>query len=123
MELPFLEISIVSTTEQTLTDIDILQQIGQAFTDIFLRDFHIYQQAGKNILKIEFESLTDFEQLYAGSLRVHEYLFGHIVHEDLNFDFIKEASMKNNTDIDTFVVENYLVLIYISFKLLTTNED
>ncbi len=112
MDLPFLEISIISTTEQNLTHTEILTQIIQAFKSNFEKELKFVDQQKKPVIRREFSSLEEFTQLYGRGYIINDFILEQVRKEGLKFDFIESLSKRNTLTGKNPTGENYLVLFY-----------
>ena len=94
MDLPFFEISIISTTEQNLTHTEILTQIIQSFKNNFEKELKFVDQQKKPVIRIEFPSLEEFKQLYDRGYGL-KYLIGMIKNENSAYGLKKEYERKS----------------------------
>ena len=75
METPFLEISILETTETELTHVELLQKLQADFLSSYqIPPTHI-RITDKPSLAIKFDSKEAFIDLYNQDLHIYEYLY------------------------------------------------
>ena len=114
MDLPFLEISIDTTREKSLSRSDLLAIIQESLKRDYSLDGHLLLKQEDPYLHFEFDSKQAFEKMYDKNYRVYEFLYENILKNELLFDSFFEESpaqeLKSEDEEDP--VQNYIVLNY-----------
>ena len=106
---PFLEISIMQTTEKEKSlKLEIIEKIKRAFKLLYKKESKILYLGNEPYLRIDFESERDFEKIYEKSFSFYVYIFENFL--DNNHEF--QAIFKDNLEKKEETIENYLVLRY-----------
>ena len=111
MDKPFLEISILETTETKLSHVELLQKLQADFLSSYQIPKSHVRITDKPSLSIKFDSKAAFIDMYNQDLHIYEYLYKKILSNDLLFQLekVKKKRAKNpNPEI------NYIVLKYAS---------
>jgi len=111
VDKPFLEISILETTETKLSHVELLQKLQADFLSSYQIPKSHVRITDKPSLSIKFDSKAAFIDMYNQDLHIYEYLYKKILSNDLLFQLekVKKKRAKNpNPEI------NYIVLKYAS---------
>ena len=109
MENPFLEISILETTETHLTHVELLQKLQVDFLSSYqIPSSHIHITE-KPSLFMKFDSKAAFIDMYNQDLHIYEYLYKKILSNDLLFQLEKVKKKRAKTPTPE---TNYIVLKY-----------
>ncbi len=112
MDSPFLEISIESTLEKSISESAFINRISKAYKSLYGKDSEIHHINKKLSVRINFDSIADFDKIYEVPYSMYVYLFDNFLNGNDDFEklFLKNNSL-NNSDVDGSD-ENYLVLRY-----------
>ena len=120
MDLPFLEISIETTCEKTLSHSDLLTIIQKSLNRDYGLDCQLLQRQENPYLRFDFDSIEAFEQMYDKNYKMYEFLYDNILRDELLFDPLFEVSLDKNREEDKEDEDsdqNYIVLKYHSNHL------
>lgn len=113
MEKPFLEISVVSKSDEKLEIIHILTTILKNIMDYPPVPPETAIISLHNSVILTFSSLQDFEAMYEKDYRIYSYFYDEIIKNEVDFPvniFRSDSARNNPTDEDD--VANYIVLRY-----------
>ena len=108
MSKPFLEISVVNTFEEKLSILELVEKIGKAFKLLYKKDYNIFDLKDDSYLRIDFESIRDFEKIYEKSFSFYVFAFENFLDNNLEFQSLFQNRKRN----DNVPSENYIVLRY-----------
>ena len=122
MEKPFLEISVVSKTDENLTIIDVLEQIKGNIMNYPANPPESVVISSKPSIIFTFSDLEHFKAMYEKDYRIYSYLYEKVLrqHVDLSSSIFKAKSGKMNASTSTqstAMQKNYIVLRYHSNNL------
>ncbi|MHA1746217.1 MAG: hypothetical protein ACTSWW_09465 [Promethearchaeota archaeon] len=112
MDLPFLEISIETTREETKSPSHLLTLIQESLKRDYRLEGRLLLKQDVPFLRFEFASREVFELMYARNFQLYEFLYDNILRDELIFDpLFEESSIKElkSEDEDS---DNYIVLKY-----------
>ncbi|MHA1673680.1 MAG: hypothetical protein ACTSYI_08625 [Promethearchaeota archaeon] len=112
----FLEISVDSTLEQELTELELLEQVSHGFKELYGKDCRTIEYNGKSCVRIDFPSQQAFAKIYEKSYSMYVYIFEQFVQENLSIENLFERS-SNDEEPKGFSNDeepegNYMVLRY-----------
>ncbi|MHA1746216.1 MAG: hypothetical protein ACTSWW_09460 [Promethearchaeota archaeon] len=115
MDLPFLEISIETTREETLSSSDLLTIIQKSLNRDYGLVSQLLQPRENPCLRFDFKSKEEFERMYEKNYKMYEFLYDNILRDELLFDPLFEASSDQSieeAEEDNGADQNYIVLKY-----------
>ena len=88
----FLEISIDSTLERALTELELLEQVSHGFKKLYGKNCRTIENDGKPCVRIDFPSQQAFAKIYEKSYSMYVYIFEQFVQENLSIENLFERS-------------------------------
>ncbi|WP_371805367.1 hypothetical protein [Candidatus Lokiarchaeum ossiferum] len=119
MNKPFLEISVVSTTDANLDVVEVLKKIKRSIMEYPGNPPKSAEITTKPSILFTFASLNHFKAMYENDYRIYSYLYEEIIQKqvDLSANIFKTGAKSlaaNSTQESTENKENYIVLRYYS---------
>lgn len=119
MSKPFLEISVVSTTDKNLVAVDVLKRIKDILMEYPSNPPESAVITSKPSVLFSFASLDDFKAMYEKDYRIYTYLYDEILQKQVDlsaniFKSNKRDMVADSTQKPGEFQENYLVLRYYS---------
>ena len=109
----FLEISVESTIEQSLTELELLEQVSHAFKELYGKNCRMLEYKGRPCVRIDFPSQRAFEKIYEKAYSMYVFIFEEFVQENLSIEnLFARSSNSANPEEDDLQEGIYLVLRY-----------
>ncbi len=108
----YLEISIEKTTEQTHTHSEILTRMQKVMMDHFKLRGKLHDGPESSYLRYNFSSREEFQALYDGDYEAYEFLYDHILTNEMDFDFIHKTLSQREAQRRGEDEENYIIFHY-----------
>ncbi|MHA1522049.1 MAG: hypothetical protein ACTSRK_17880 [Promethearchaeota archaeon] len=111
----FLEISVDSTAEKNLTELELLEQVSHAFKDLYGKNCRMIENNGKSCVRIEFPSQEAFAKIYEKPYSMYVFIFEEFLQNNLSIENLfagAQSSKSVENENDEEPEENYLVLRY-----------
>ncbi|WP_371802373.1 hypothetical protein [Candidatus Lokiarchaeum ossiferum] len=126
MEKPFLEISVISKSDENLETISILTTILKNLMDYPPIPPETAIITPQNTLLLTFSSVHDFEAMYEKDYRIYSYFYDEIIRNEVDFpsNIFKSPmeTIENNGDIENYIVlrykSNYLAPMRRNYQLI-----
>ncbi|MHA1673683.1 MAG: hypothetical protein ACTSYI_08640 [Promethearchaeota archaeon] len=112
-EIVFLEISVESTVEQNLTELELLDQVSHAFKELYGKNCQIIENNGRPCVRIEFFSQQAFAKIYEKPYSMYVFIFEEFLQDNMSIEnLFAQSSNRTEEEKEDELEENYLVLRY-----------
>jgi len=116
MEPPFIEISVVSSADPSVSQREFLAQIYDLFHDKYHHECHIVDNGENSYVRVDFASYQEFEEIYEKPYLLYVHIYEEFIQENQAIASVFQQPYPSNPSAPNPGSEqeydNYLVLFY-----------